>query len=240
MRILGHRGASAVAPENTRAALREALAAGAAGAEIDVRITADGVVVLLHDERLDRTTTARGLLRTLVAGALAQVDAGSWFGPGWAREPVPRLSEILDEWPHDRRLLIELKDGTELLAPLRDVLANHRGKDLALLAFDGDLLREAGRVLPGWPCYHNVEWPGGDAAAWFDAQLLEAKAAGWQGLSLGVASGWRAQWPHRLREAGLGCAVWTVDDPAVAEQLRADGVEELMTNDPARLLRSGR
>ena len=80
MRIIAHRGASAVAPENTLAALREGLRAGAAGAEIDVRLSADGEVVLLHDERLERTTNLCGLARDHTSRELAAADAGAWRG----------------------------------------------------------------------------------------------------------------------------------------------------------------
>jgi glycerophosphoryl diester phosphodiesterase len=236
MRIIGHRGASAAAPENTRVALEQALAAGAAGAEIDVRVTADGVVVLLHDDKLDRTTNACGQLRARSFGSLGNVDAGSWFSPAFAGEPLPTLSGVLQEWPGDRRLFVELKDGPELLGPLCDALRDHRGKDIVLLAFDGRLLQRAGAAVPGWPRYHNVEVPVGAPMAWLDAHLREALSAGWQGLSLG--GGWCADWPARLHAAGLGCAVWTVDDAGIAQEMDAAGVDDLMTNDPVRMLRS--
>lgn len=237
MRIIAHRGASAVAPENTLAALREGLRVGAAGAEIDVRLTADGEVVLLHDATLDRTTSRSGLLRRCTQHELTGVDAGGWRGATWRGEPIPRLADLLAEWPRDRRLFIELKDGPELLAPLAQVLRDRVGWDLVVLAFDGDLLWASQRVLPDRPHVRNVEAPPGAAERWFTDRAEEARAAGWAGLSFGVAAGWSADWPTRLRAAGLGCAVWTVDDTAQAGRLCADGVDDLMTNDPGRLRR---
>lgn len=237
MRIIAHRGASAVAPENTLAALRAGLHAGAQGAEIDVRLTADDEVVLLHDATLDRTTNRSGLLRRYTAGALAGADAGAWRGAAWRGEPIPRLADLLAEWPRERRLFIELKDGPELLPPLARVLRDRVGWDLVVLAFDGDLLRASQRLMPGWPHVRNVEAPPMAAERWFAERVAEARAAGWAGLSFGVASGWAADWPSRLRQVGLGCATWTVDEAAQAGRLCADGVDDLMTNDPGRLRR---
>ena len=237
MRIIAHRGASAVAPENTRAALREGLRAGAAGAEIDVRLTADGEVVLLHDAQLDRTTNFTGPLRRYTVGELAGADAGAWRGAAWRGEPIPRLADLLAEWPRDRRLFIELKDGPDLLVPLAQVLRDRVGWDLVVLAFDGDLLRASQRLLPGWPHVRNVEAPPMSAEPWFTERVEEARAEGWVGLSVGVAAGWSGDWPARLRAAGLGCAVWTVDEGVQAGRLCADGVDDLMTNDPGRMLR---
>lgn len=236
MRVIAHRGASAVAPENTLSALRLGLRAGAAGAEIDVRLTRDGVVVLMHDATLDRTTDRSGALSLAPMRDLVGADAGAWRGAEWRGEPVPRLAQLLDEWPHDRRLYIELKDGPELLLPLADVLRAHGGRDLVLLAFDVELLRGAACVLPGWPRVRNVEGPGEDREAWIEARIREARGGGWAGLSFGVDAGWSADWPAQLHDAGLICAAWTVDDTQRALQLRAEGVDDLMTNDPARLL----
>ena len=238
MRVIAHRGASAAAPENTLAALRLGLQAGAAGAEIDVRVTSDGEVVLLHDATLDRTTDRRGALSCTPLRELEEADAGARRGAEWRGERVPRLAQLLDEWPRDRRLYIELKGGPALLAPLADVLRAHRGRDLVLLAFDPEMLRGAAHVLPGWPRVRNVEAPADGRDAWLAARIQEARSAGWAGLSFGVAAGWSAAWPARLHDAGLACAAWTVDDVELALELRRDGVDDLMTNDPGRVLRA--
>lgn len=237
MRIIAHRGMSARAPENTRAALRGAMRCGADGAEIDIRLTRDGEIVLLHDETVDRTSNITGRVADLTWQTLARADAGSWFDPAFAGEGVPRLADVLGEWPAGRRLFIELKVGTPLLAPLAAVLERHRGKDLILLGFDPDLMAAAVKAVPGWPVHVDLEAPPEAEDRWLSQQICRAGAAGWGGLSFGVAAGWQSHWPRVLHEAGLECAAWTVDDIAVARRLRDDGVDALMTNDPACLLR---
>lgn len=92
---IGHRGAAGLAPENTLAALRAAARAGAAMVEIDVRLSADGRPVLFHDDDLDRTTNGTGPVAALTRAALSMLDAGSWFAPAFAGEPIPSLEQAL-------------------------------------------------------------------------------------------------------------------------------------------------
>src|SRR3954452_18398025 len=88
--VLGHRGASAYAPENTFAAFDLAVEMGADGIETDVRATRDGVLVLLHDETVDRTTDGTGVVAELNRAQVDALDAGSWFGVAYAGERVPQ------------------------------------------------------------------------------------------------------------------------------------------------------
>jgi glycerophosphoryl diester phosphodiesterase len=93
--VIGHRGARSCAPENTLAGLRRACALGCRWVEFDVRLTADGELVLLHDDRLERTTDGRGKVRTLPLSAIRRHDAGNWFDASFAGERVPTLAEAI-------------------------------------------------------------------------------------------------------------------------------------------------
>lgn len=93
--IVCHRGACRLAPENTLASARAALAEGGDIIEIDVRQAADGSLWLMHDESIDRTTNGQGALATLTAAQIEHLDAGGWFDPRNAGEPVPRLDRFL-------------------------------------------------------------------------------------------------------------------------------------------------
>src|SRR5215475_6599931 len=94
--VIAHRGASGTCPENTLAAFRRAQELGAHMIELDVQLTRDGEVVVMHDWTLARTTDGRGRVASRTLAELRQLDAGSWFDPGYAREPVPTLREVLD------------------------------------------------------------------------------------------------------------------------------------------------
>ncbi len=131
MRLIGHRGALALAPENTMPAFEAAVRAGADAVEFDVQRTADGVPVVFHDESLERTTDGRGLVRERRFDDVRRLDAGAWFSPAFADTRIPSLDELL-RWadPGAVELVLELKqpapasgrdDGLvpAVLAPLR-------------------------------------------------------------------------------------------------------------------------
>ena len=107
---IAHRGYSAVAPENTLPALAAAVLGGATFVEFDVRTTADGVPVVIHDRTVDRTTSGTGHVRDLSLDEVRELDAGSWFSPAYAGARVPTLAETLDLLAAgDHGLLLEIK-----------------------------------------------------------------------------------------------------------------------------------
>lgn len=106
---IAHRGASAYAPENTLAAFQEALDRGAAMIELDVHLSQDGQVVVIHDATLARTTSGTGAVRDYPWSALRELDAGSWFDPEFADQRIPLLQEVLGLIAGKSRVLIELK-----------------------------------------------------------------------------------------------------------------------------------
>jgi len=110
VRVVGHRGAAAHAPENTIASLARGEEEGADAVEFDVQRTADGVPVLLHDDTLDRTTSGSGPLRERSWRELGALDAGSWFAPRFSGERIPSLAQVC-AWAKTARvdLSVELK-----------------------------------------------------------------------------------------------------------------------------------
>src|SRR5437773_1710824 len=95
MLVIGHRGASGHAPENTLAAFRKAVAFGATFIETELQLSRDAHFVAIHDETVNRTTNGRGSVQYLTLAELRQLDAGSWFGSEFAGERIPTLEEIL-------------------------------------------------------------------------------------------------------------------------------------------------
>src|SRR5215213_2070447 len=111
---VGHRGYSAVAPENTLPALAAAVLAGCTYVEFDVRTTADGVPVVIHDRTVDRTTDGSGHVWDLTLDEIRRLDAGSWFSPAYAGVRVPLLTEVLDLLRPHPELLLEIKPPATL------------------------------------------------------------------------------------------------------------------------------
>jgi len=228
--IIAHRGASAVAPEGTRAAIREAVRAGAHMVELDVQMTRDGRLVVFHDDRLGRTTDGAGALTAMRYAMLAQLDAGRWFHPRFAGEGILLVSQALRLVPRRMRINLELKGTSRrhaLLRRLRRVVrASRVSKRLLLSSFDPILLeplRAPHRAL---------------------ALLCRANPDRSLGLAIRLrCSAWHPHHPlvtrariARAHAAGLAVHAWTVDEVRQARRLARWGVDGIFTNDPGRLM----
>lgn len=232
MRILGHRGASADAPENTLPAFELALAQGADGVELDARLCRSGEVVVFHDDTLDRLTGRPGRVSNEPWATLRTLEVARPGGGAPAR--IPLLTEVLEALPRTAWLNVELKaDGPGLALGVRVaglllegghrdhvVVSSFQPLCLLALAARAPALRRGYLLDPDRPLWLEVgllaRLAGRDAVHPADAQVTEARVKGWHAR-------------------GKEVAVWTVDDPARAELLRRWGVDTLITNRPGVL-----
>lgn len=154
--IFAHRGASAYAPENTLAAFHLALRQGADGIEMDVELSADDQVVVIHDSTVDRTTEGSGLVSALPFEALRELDAGSYFDIAYQGERIPLLDEALELIGQRAFIVVELKSQGEkstilvekvLAAIMRHGLENN----IMISSFNPILLRQVRRIHPHIP-----------------------------------------------------------------------------------------
>jgi glycerophosphoryl diester phosphodiesterase len=243
--IIAHRGASGSAPENTISAFRLALEQGADAIELDVRLTADGIPVVLHDERLDRTTGRRVLLRELALTALAEFDAGATFTPDRGRTypfrgagiRIPTLQEVLRAFP-ELCFLVELKES-EAQEPVRQVVLEEQATDRCVLASEHHAALAVFRHPP-----FAVAASGREIGFLYRATLLRRVPPQVSYRALSVPERHRGlRVPTRSFVAAarrLGCPVhvWTINDPAAARRLWEDGVAGIVTNFPGRLVAS--
>ncbi len=122
-KILAHRGASAYAPENTMAAFKKAIEMNADGIELDVHLSKDGYIVIIHDERVDRTTDGKGEVKDFSLDELKKLDAGSWFSDEYKGEKIPTLEELLSLIKNTEIYLnIEIKAGYRVYPDIEEKL----------------------------------------------------------------------------------------------------------------------
>ncbi len=145
--IVCHRGACLLAPENTFASLEKAISIGAGVVELDVRPSRDGVLYVMHDDTVDRTTDGSGCLVEMSSAEIDALDAGSWFGPEFAGECVPRFDAFLDACRGRIVPYVEIKVGDP--AVVRDMLSA-RGmlNDAWIFSFDQSILDKARASVP--------------------------------------------------------------------------------------------
>lgn len=241
MKLIGHRGSSHTAPENTLASVRLAWEERADGVEIDVHLTRDNRIVVIHDDNTFRTTQRIAAIRDLTLDQIKQLDAGTWKDDRWAGEPVPELSEVLTTVPAGKLLFVEIKCGAEVLSELRKLVERHPlvARSLVFVGFSLNTMRLTKRQFPKCDVFWNVEVATdvelGGTKPPADELARKAREAGIDGLGVSFCDGISAAFANVVRGAGLKLFVWTVDEPEGAVRMRTAGAHYLATNRPGWL-----
>jgi glycerophosphoryl diester phosphodiesterase len=241
-RVFAHRGGCALGPENTLAAFDIGLAAGADGLELDVRLSADGRVVVCHDETLDHTTDSSGPVSARTAAELSRVDAGYHFTDAAGLHPfrgrdvgVPTLRAVLERYPN-ALMIVEMKADTAEMADavVAEVRRAHAADRVCAAGYGSHSLDAARAALPEMA----------SSAGRMEVRLaLYRSWAGWP-VSRPAYGGYqvpeqvgtlRIVSPRFIRHAhgaGLDVQVWTVDEPADMRRLLGWGADALISNRP--------
>lgn len=220
--IIAHRGASRDAPENTITAFALAVEQGADGIELDVRLSADGVPVVMHDASVERTTNGRGAVSKLTVEQLQQLDAGDG-------RPVPTLDEVFEIFGPTLLYNVELKTGmwpdNNLAAAVAERIDGHHLEEHVLVSsFHALAVRQARKTLnPRTPVAHlRMSRPAALKHRFVKSEgdnpyfkLVDERYMIW------------------ARRENLLVNVWTVDDPAEAQRLTRLGVTSIITNLPS-------
>lgn len=240
MITIAHRGASAVAPENTLAAFQEALRVGADMIELDVRLSQDVVVMVFHDQDLSRTTDGNGPLEERTLSELRELDAGSWFSDQFAGEGIPTLEEVIQTiFPSRIELCIEIKidPGREglrdkLVADTLKIIERTRFQDRTILvSFDRESIRLSKSIcteIRTGLIFHQEK-------VWNECE--EERYAGIDALSAywNIITAPRVAAAHR---AGRKVIAWTIDREEDLNLILPLAVDALASNNPEWLIRA--
>ena len=237
--VIAHRGDSAHRPENTLAAIVGALELGVSAVEIDVQLTRDGRVVVIHDPTLDRTTSGQGAVRELTLAEVRAVSAGypSRFGSDWKGEHVPTLAEVLTLLRDRARTLIEIKKeavtddeagGIEALT-VAEIRRLGVGDKVALISFDQRAIMRLRQIAPeisrGRIFGHTTP----------DELIAEARESGSE-VVLPYKEQLSDELVSRAKAAGIKVATWVVDEPEELRELRRFNLYGVGSNRPGVLL----
>ncbi len=222
--VVAHRGASGKAPENTLAAVRQAIKDGTDWIEIDVQETIDGEVVVIHDSDFMKLAGVNLKVWDGTLKRLRKIDIGSWFGPEFSAERVPTLAEVLDESRGQSGVVIELKyygHDQQLEQRVVDIVEQAgMVNDVAIMSLKYDGIRKIRTLRPDWVI-----------------GLLSAKAIGnlarldvdFLAVNMGMAT---PRFIRRARLAGKQVFVWTVNDPVSMSRMMSLGVDGIITDEP--------
>lgn len=242
--VIAHRGASGYAPENTIVAFDKAIELGADMVELDVHFTKDEVVVVLHDETLDRTTDKEGLVKDYNWDEIKDADAGSWKGEEFKGEKLPTLDEVIKHLNGRTKLLIEIKDGGNFYPGLEKkvweiVQANNAQSWCEVQSFSQDaveifhslntelpLYKLVVGNIPVLPVHVDIKLKGGGV-------LKYKEYAGVNPNKKFV----RKRIVKKLHKRGQKMFVWTVNKEEDMRKIIDKGVDGIITNYPDRLLK---
>ena len=223
--ITAHRGSSAAAPENTMAAVKQAIEDGADWVEIDVQETADGEVVVFHDSDFMKLAGLDLKIWDATIEDLEQIDIGSWFAPEYKDERVPALSEVLDECKGKVGVNIELKyygHDKKLEQRVARIVEQHgMTSEVVIMSLKVDAVEKMKSMRPGWKVGLLMSVAAGDLED-IDVDFLAVNAGFVSRRFIGAA--------HDLDREVF---VWTVNDAASMSAMMSRGVDSIITDKPA-------
>lgn len=228
--VVGHRGAMGSCPENTMASFERAVELGADWIELDVHLTRDGRLAVIHDETLERTTTGSGLVKDHTLDELQQLDAGAWFDATFAGERIPSLEQVL-RWAAARERVVDIEIKN---APVR-----YDGIERAVVdALDRTGMSEQAIVISfDHPTVQRVKALDARVATGvlYAARPVDAVALARQADADAILPHWAYVADEDVgvaHAAGIAVAPWVSSDPAVLRRLVAAGVDAIGTNHP--------
>ncbi len=217
LQLIGHRGAAGHAPENTLTSFRRAIDMGATMLELDIHLSRDKELIVIHDHDISRTTSGNGLVESMTLAEIQQYDAGSWMHSDFQGEKVPTLQQVMEFTRQGISLNIEVKTGEQihigLVDKLLEMISQYDAADqIVISSFHREYLREIKEKAP------SIE-----VALLYSGNVPDV-------LDEAVREGWEGLHPHfplineklveGARQRGLAVRAWTVN--------RADDMEHLI------------
>jgi glycerophosphoryl diester phosphodiesterase len=237
VQIIGHRGASYDAPENTLSSFKLGYAQKADACELDIYLTKDDNIAVIHDDTTKRTGGVAKKVAEQTLDELRQQDVGKfgkWKDKGFS-EKIPRLDEVLPLIPDDRRLFIEIKCGPEVLPELANNIERMgtTTNQTVIIGFSYETMKAAKDKFPNL----EVNWlvSSDNKTKKFppvEELIKKAKDAKLDGLDLNSGFPIDKAFVDKVHHAGLKLYTWTVDDPEVARREAEAGVDGITTNRP--------
>ncbi len=231
--IIAHRGASAYEPENTLRAVQRAWEMNADATEVDIYLTKDDKIAVLHDSKLDRTTSGVGPVKEFMLAELQELKI-RWNEELLDDETIPSLEQVLATVPKGKRIFIEIKTGPEIVPALKRVLDACKLEDeqLVVITFNEHTLKESKKTLPEVQHYYLSD----GKKETIEDVIHKTKVANADGINLSASFPITAELVQQGKNAGYDTYVWTIREKnaSLVPQLVKMGVVGLTTDFPDR------
>ena len=230
IQIIGHRGASYLAPENTVVSAKLAWESGADAVEADIYLSRDNRIMVCHDANTRRTSGKDYIIKETNSDILRKLDVGSFKDKKYKNEKIPFLEEIINTIPAGKELVVEIKCGSEVFPFLKNTIRRYgSGKKFVFIAFDFQTISDTKKVFPENSCY----WLCSNSGL-LNKNINLVSGAGLDGISLSYSI-INEKVAEKTKELNLELFSWTVDNPDEAKRLISLGVRGITTNRPGWL-----
>lgn len=243
--VIAHRGASSVAPENTLAAAEQGITYGADMIELDIHLTKDGKIVVIHDHTVDRTTNGTGTIADMTLEEVQKLDAGSWKDPKYADQRVPTLDEFLKLVNGRATVLIEIKSNDKKLyegieQKTWDIVeANNAHNWVAYQSFHPKVIDNFLAIDPKCPIYLLIVGRMPLFPLYYDdAVRWGSPFKRWKGKVLGINPNTKfasKSFINKAHKNGFKVFSWTANEGKDIEKLKNNGADGVITNYPQKL-----
>ncbi len=230
--IIAHRGESFDAPENTLASINLAWKRDADAVEIDVQLTKDEEIVLIHDKTTLRTGGKYKRIASNNYDELLKIDVGKFKDTKWKNEKIPLLDEVIDTIPKNKILFVEIKSDERIIKPLQNLIEqkNINPAQFKFIGFNIVTMKLLKETFPEVESYWIVEGKYYRTKDNLKETILKCKSAGLDGLDVQARKYLNNDVVHSVKNSGLKIYTWTVDDPERAKRLYLDEIDGITTN----------
>ena len=242
--VIAHRGASGIAPENTLLAIQKAIEMNVDFIEIDIHLSKDGEIVLMHDATVDRTTDGEGAISDYTLAKLKELDAGSWMGSQFKNERIPTLREVLEQVDGQVRILLEVKQGEDgrysgfeekILAEIEE---NEASSWIVIQSFQAETVNRFMELAPKMEVHKLILGELPLIPLHHDGEFQFRKAGNFEGVA--SINPWfpmlTQRLVNRIHSRGKKITVFTVNDREDLQTAWEMGVDGIITDFPDRLI----
>lgn len=241
--VVAHRGASGYAPENTLASIKKAIAMGVDMVEIDVQLTKDKQVVLMHDLTVDRTTNGKGKVRDLQFDEIRKLDAGSWFSSEYAGEKIPTLEEVIETVKGKCKLLIEVKrvktNKPEIEAKIIQLIDKYNAYDWCIVqSFETEVVKNIQALDKSVECHKLVTMNLSVLPLHLDSRIKTGTIYKYKTVQAinPYFKMLNKRKVDKIHSRGQKIITWTVNEKEDMKRMIEMGVDGIITNYPDRLI----
>ncbi|MBK8944611.1 MAG: glycerophosphodiester phosphodiesterase [Ignavibacteriae bacterium] len=239
--IIAHRGESFEAPENTLASINLAWERNVDAIEIDVHLSKDNYVVVIHDSTLKRISGINKKVKNLNLYELKNFDVGSWKSDQFANEKIPTLNEVLITIPNSGKIIIEIKSDIKILTYLKNDIIESKLKpeQIEIISFKYSVVKEAKKIFPQnkilFNAYLDYNFYTKIISQNADKLIDKIKNAHLDGLNVFAGNMLDENFVKKIKSENLILYAWTIDNLKTAKRLISFGIDGIITNKPSWL-----